>query len=99
MNFPCDRLNVTSHSADAILAKVDPGQTRSLPSRTVIGMDNEILITAAFLGAGLPACMIIPGMLVIWNRVLNHMEWEKTKLLTNGTGGTNPLPAFMAGHP
>jgi len=40
-----------------------------------MGMDNEILITAAFLGAGLPACMIIPGMLVIWNRVLDHMEW------------------------
>ncbi|MFA5414083.1 MAG: hypothetical protein WC295_01205 [Methanoregula sp.] len=57
MDFPCDRLNVTSHSADAILAKVDPGQTRSLPSRKVMGMDNEILITAAFLGAGLIPCL------------------------------------------
>ena len=37
-------------------------------------MDNEILITAAFLGAGLLAYVIIPGMLVIWDRVLDHME-------------------------
>ena len=53
-------------------------------------MDNEILITAAFLGAGLPACMIIPGMLVIWNRVLNHMEWGKTKIINERGGGLIP---------
>jgi len=40
-----------------------------------MAMDNEILITAAFLGAGLLAYVIIPGMLVIWDRVLDHMEW------------------------
>ena len=38
-------------------------------------MDNEILITAAFLGAGLLAYVIIPGMLIIWDRVLDHMGW------------------------
>jgi len=37
-------------------------------------VDNEIIIMAAFLGAGLLAYVIIPGMLVIWDRVLDHME-------------------------
>ena len=46
-------------------------------------VDNEILIMAAFLGAGLLAYVIIPGMLVIWDRVLDHMEQ------TSGNGGTN----------
>ena len=36
-------------------------------------MDNEILITAAFLGTGLLAYVIIPGLLVIWDRVLDYM--------------------------
>jgi len=36
-------------------------------------MDNKILINA-FLGAGLLACLILPGMLVIRDRVLDHME-------------------------
>jgi len=36
-------------------------------------MDNEVLITAAFLGAGLLAYVIIPGLLVIWDRVLDYM--------------------------
>ena len=39
-------------------------------------MDNEILITAAFLGAGLLAHVIIPGLLVMWDRVLDHMEYS-----------------------
>ena len=47
-------------------------------------VDNEILIMAAFLGAGLLAYVIIPGMLVIWDRVLDHMEQ------TSGNRGTNP---------
>ena len=51
-----------------------PGRTPSQDSRKVMEMDNEILITAAFLGAGLLAYVIIPGMLVIWDRVLDHME-------------------------
>jgi hypothetical protein len=36
-------------------------------------MDNEVLIMAAFLGAGLLAYVIIPGLLVIWDRVLDYM--------------------------
>ena len=28
----------------------------------------------AFLGAGLLAYVVIPGLLVIWDRVLDHME-------------------------
>ena len=47
-----------------------------------MSMDNELIITAAFLGAGLLAYayVIIPGLLVMWDRVLDHME----------AGGTNP---------
>jgi hypothetical protein len=36
-------------------------------------MDNEILITALFLGAGLLAYVVIPGLLVMWDRVLDYM--------------------------
>jgi hypothetical protein len=45
-------------------------------------VDNEILIMAVFLSAGLLAYVIIPGMLVIWDRVLDHMEY-------GGTGGAD----------
>jgi len=38
-------------------------------------METETIIVAAFLGAGLLAYVIIPGLLVIWDRVLDHMEW------------------------
>ena len=37
-------------------------------------MENEILLTAIFVGAGLLAYVIIPGLLVMWDRVLDHME-------------------------
>ena len=37
-------------------------------------MENEILITVIFVGAGLLAYVIIPGLLVVWDRVLDHME-------------------------
>ena len=43
-------------------------------------MDNESLITAAFLGAGLLAYVIIPGLLVIWDRVLDYMGGENQKI-------------------
>jgi len=43
-------------------------------------MDNELIIMGAFLGTGLLAYVIIPGMLVVWDRVLDHME----------SGGNNP---------
>ena len=41
-------------------------------------MDNELILTGAFLGAGLLAYVIIPGILVIWDRVLDHMENSAT---------------------
>jgi hypothetical protein len=37
-------------------------------------METEVQITLAFLGAGLLSYVIIPGMLVIWDRVLDHMD-------------------------
>jgi hypothetical protein len=37
-------------------------------------VDNGIIIVGAFLGTGLLAYVIIPGLLVIWDRVLDHME-------------------------
>jgi len=37
-------------------------------------VDNEILTIAIFLCAGLLAYVIIPGLLVMWDRVLEHME-------------------------
>ena len=36
-------------------------------------MENEVLITAGFLGTGLLAYVIIPGLLVMWDRVLYYM--------------------------
>ena len=41
----------------------------------VMIMENELIIAGAFLGAGLLAYVIIPGLLVVWDRVLDHMEW------------------------
>jgi hypothetical protein len=35
------------------------------------------ILTGAFLGAGLPACVIIPGLLVMGDRVFDHMEDKK----------------------
>jgi len=55
--------------------RLKPGQTPSPPSREVVTMENELIITGAFPGAGLLAFVIIPGLLVIWDRVLDHMEW------------------------
>jgi hypothetical protein len=40
-------------------------------------MENEILLTVIFVGAGLLAYVIIPGLLVMWDRVLDHMEDSK----------------------
>jgi hypothetical protein len=37
-------------------------------------VDNEILIMAEFFGSGLLAYVIIPGLLVMWDRVLDHLE-------------------------
>ncbi len=44
--------------------------------RVVIAMENEVLITGIFVGAGLLAYVIVPGLLVMWDRVLDHMnQW------------------------
>jgi hypothetical protein len=37
-------------------------------------MDTSLIITGVFLGTGLLAYVIIPGLLVMWNRVLDNME-------------------------
>ena len=37
-------------------------------------MDTSLIITGAFLCTGLLAYVIIPGLLVMWDRVLDHME-------------------------
>jgi hypothetical protein len=37
-------------------------------------VDNECLIMALFLCAGSLAYVIIPGLLVMWERMLDHME-------------------------
>jgi hypothetical protein len=53
------------------------GEDRSWSDPEGMTMENEILITAIFVSAGLLAYVIIPGMLVIWDRVLDHMEDSK----------------------
>jgi len=37
-------------------------------------MDTSLIIIGAFLGAGLLAYVVIPGLLIMWDRVLDHME-------------------------
>jgi len=39
-------------------------------------MENEVLITGIFVGAALLSYVVIPGLLVMWDRVLDHMnQW------------------------
>ncbi len=42
-------------------------------------MDTTLVITGAFLGTGLLAYVIIPGLLVMWDRVLDHMEHNEVR--------------------
>jgi hypothetical protein len=42
-------------------------------------MDTELILTGAFLGTGLIAYVLIPGLLVMWDRVLDHMETNEEK--------------------
>jgi hypothetical protein len=44
-------------------------------------MENVLILMEMFLGAGLFAYVVIPGMLVMWDRVLDHI---------GSTGGTPP---------
>ncbi len=58
----------------------------------MVETDNEIIITAVFLGAGLLAYVVIPGLLVVWDRVLDHMEnsgkEKEEKIVVLDTSGT-----------
>ena len=40
-------------------------------------MESDVLITGMFLGAGLLAYVVIPGLIVMWDRVLDHVEGGK----------------------
>ena len=42
-------------------------------------VDNEILIIGAFLVSGMLAYVIIPGLIVMWDRVLDHMGQPGTE--------------------
>jgi len=42
-------------------------------------MDTSVLITLAFLGTGLLAYVVVPRLLVMWDRVLDHMEVSEEK--------------------
>ncbi|MFZ1128242.1 hypothetical protein [Methanoregula sp.] len=44
-----------------------------------IPMETEIVLAGAFLGTGLLAYVVIPGLLVMWDRVLDHMETNEEK--------------------
>ena len=37
-------------------------------------MENEVLIVGIFVGAGVLAYVIVPGLLMIWDLVLDHMQ-------------------------
>jgi hypothetical protein len=37
-------------------------------------MENEMVVVLIFTGAGLLAYVVIPGLLVIWDRVLDAIE-------------------------
>jgi hypothetical protein len=39
-------------------------------------MDGEVLIVAIFVGAGLLAYVIVPGLLMMWDMVLDHIAAE-----------------------
>ncbi len=39
-------------------------------------MDGEALIVAIFVGAGLLAYVIIPGLPVMWDMILDHISAE-----------------------
>jgi len=53
------------------------GEDRSWSDPEGMTMENEILLTAIFVGSGLLAYVIIPGLLVMLDRVLDHMESSK----------------------
>ena len=36
-------------------------------------MENEVLIVGIFVSAGVLSYVVIPGLLIMWDRVLDHM--------------------------
>lgn len=40
-------------------------------------MEQSVLIVAIFTGAGLLAYVIIPGLVLLWDRVLDAVEKER----------------------
>lgn len=40
-------------------------------------MEQSVMIVALFVGAGLIAYVIIPGLIVIWDRVLDAVQKEE----------------------
>jgi hypothetical protein len=71
---------VIAHLADAY------GEDRSWSDPQEMTMQNEILITAIFVRAGLLAYVIIPGLLIIWDRVLNTREGTEPMKEQKGAG-------------
>ena len=51
----------------------------SRPLPEVSPMETELILVGAFLGTGLLAYVIVPGLLVMWDRVLDHMEESEAK--------------------
>ena len=64
---------LTSFSDDCIKSKVETGAD-TIPALRMRMMDNGLIITAAFPGASLLAYAVIPGLLVMSNRMLNLTE-------------------------
>lgn len=49
------------------------GDVRIWPGPEGMTVENDVLITAIFLGTGLLVYVIIQGLLVMWDRVLDYM--------------------------
>jgi hypothetical protein len=45
-------------------------------------METELILTGAFLGTGLLAYVIVPGLLVMWDRVLPHRDKRRKEVRT-----------------
>lgn len=37
-------------------------------------MENEILIVLIFVGGGVLSYVVVPGLIVVWDRVLDYVE-------------------------
>jgi hypothetical protein len=49
-------------------------------------MENEVLITGIFVGAGVLSYIVIPGLMVMWDRVLDHMAGTGPGRKNDGQG-------------